>query len=156
MNPALTLSTTFSFSNHDTKPFVIAPLQPLYVQEVPGRGRGVFTQRLIKAGEAVEVCTVLILTEQEVSRTEQTGLRNYSFDWPEPYSKARAFPLGFGMLYNHSYQPNARYFRNAESKTIIFVALQDIQPEEEIFVNYNGDPECTDPLFPDMLDFEIV
>ena len=53
-----------------------------------------------------------------------------------------AIALGFGSIYNHSYEPNATYKKKSESKVIDFVAIKGIKKDEEITVNYNyGNPE---------------
>jgi SET domain-containing protein len=57
-----------------------------------------------------------------------------------------AVALGYGSLYNHSYQPNARY-DDESGKTKVFSALRDIAPGEEIVVNYNGVPEDKTPVW---------
>jgi len=52
-----------------------------------------------------------------------------------------AVALGFGSIYNHSYEPNAIYKKRIRDKVIEFVALRSIRKDEEISVNYNyGDP----------------
>ncbi len=54
--------------------------------------------------------------------------------------------LGYGSLYNHSYQPNARY-DDESGQTKVFSAIRDIAPGEEIVVNYNGEPEDETPVW---------
>jgi hypothetical protein len=61
---------------------------------------------------------------------------DYCFTWGRG---TVALALGYGSLYNHSYRPNARY-DDVGPQTKEFTALQDIQPGEEITVNYNGEP----------------
>ena len=56
-----------------------------------------------------------------------------------------AVALGYGSLYNHSYQPNARY-DDESGQTKVFTAIRDIAPGEEIMVNYNGEPEDETPV----------
>ena len=56
-----------------------------------------------------------------------------------------AVALGYGSLYNHSYQPNARY-DDVGRLTKVFSALRDIEPGEEITVNYNGKPGDRGPV----------
>jgi SET domain-containing protein len=53
--------------------------------------------------------------------------------------------LGYGSLYNHSYHPNARYDDRGE-QTMVFTAIQDIAPGDEITVNYNAEPLDQSPL----------
>ncbi|MEZ4734909.1 MAG: SET domain-containing protein-lysine N-methyltransferase [Caldilineaceae bacterium] len=74
---------------------------------------------------------------------ERTVLFHYCYSWGEN----SALALGFGSLFNHSYHPNAMYNRKFAEQVIEYMALCDIQPGEEITVNYNGDPNDLDPLW---------
>ena len=42
---------------------------------------------------------------------------------------------------------HATYTRNFEEQVIDYRALRDIHPDEEITLNYNGDPLDLDPLW---------
>ena len=77
------------------------------VKQIKGKGRGVFARRLIYDGEVIERVPVLVLPIGE-SRTASgpTPMSDYCFDWGRG---TVAVALGYGSLYNHSYQPNARY-----------------------------------------------
>jgi SET domain-containing protein len=56
--------------------------------------------------------------------------------------------LGYGSLYNHTYEPNAEYKENPEEKTVEFFALRDVQKGEELSVNYSqGNAKDADPLW---------
>lgn len=104
------------------------------VKRIRGKGRGVFARRAIGKGEVFEICPVLILPAGSLE-DDETGLTNYVFEW----GKDRlALAMGYGSLYNHSYQPNARYDDVRQGKA--FSALREIEQGEEITVNYNGDP----------------
>lgn len=60
----------------------------------------------------------------------------------EPEENRAAIALGFGSLYNHSYEPNATYEKQLEEGCIDFRALSDIPADTEITVNYNyGNPD---------------
>lgn len=109
------------------------------VKRVRGKGRGVFARRFIAEGEDIERVPLLILPEVEVyGEDEASRLGDYCFYWG-PGKVALA--LGYGSLYNHSYTPNATYL-DLPNQTKLFRALRDIQPGEEITINYNGEPEC--------------
>jgi SET domain-containing protein len=113
------------------------------VKRAKGKGRGVFARRLIRQGEVIERVPVLLLTTEEVKEPEKwTGLASYCFEWGEG---TLALALGYGSLYNHSYQPNARYHDHG-GQTMVFTAIQDIAPGDEITVNYNADPLDQSPL----------
>lgn len=104
-------------------------------------GRGVFAKRDIDAGEVIEVSPMLVLDSRLVTWVLRiTPLRNYFYQWGED-RLVSALALGFGSLYNHSFDPNAVYEKNIDERTITFTAREDISKGEEITINYNGHPE---------------
>jgi SET domain-containing protein len=113
------------------------------VREVRGKGRGVFARRGIREGEVIERTPVLVLDVGELDEaTAIAGLWTHCFLWGR--GKV-ALALGYGSLYNHSYQPNARY-DDVGRRTKVFTALRDIDQGEEITVNYNGSPHDLSPV----------
>jgi SET domain-containing protein len=114
------------------------------VTQIKGKGRGVFARRLIKDGEVIERVPVLVLPVGE-SRTPSgpTPMSGYCFDWGRG---TVAVALGYGSLYNHSYQPNARY-DDERGQIKVFRAIRDIARGEEIVVNYNGEPGDKTPVW---------
>jgi uncharacterized protein len=117
----------------------------LYVapSTLTGAGRGVFAQHHIPAGTLIESCPVILLNHQkERARLRKTGLVNYYFLWGEDRSLP-AICLGWGSVYNHSFTPNARFEKHIEEERMDFYALRDIRADEEITVNYNGNPDDT-------------
>ena len=119
------------------------------VKRVRGKGRGVFARRSIAEGEVIESCPVLVVPAEEVRNgAAWTRLGEYRFDWGRG---TVALALGYGSLYNHSYEPNAHY-EDIGGRTKLFVALRDIQRGEEITVNYNGEPEDRSPVWFDVID----
>ena len=114
------------------------------VKQIKGKGRGVFARRLISQGEVIERVPVLVLPVAETKTPSgTTRMSGYCFEWGRG---TVAVALGYGSLYNHSYQPNARY-DDESGKTKVFSALRDIAPGEEIVVNYNGAPEDRTPVW---------
>jgi len=73
---------------------------------------------------------------------------NYIFWWGED----KAIALGYGSLYNHSFNPNAYYITNIENDSIDFYSGMDIQKGEEILINYNGDPDDQSPIWFDVIE----
>lgn len=55
--------------------------------------------------------------------------------------------LGFGSIYNHTDNPNAMYKEHEKELTIDFIALRDIQKDEEITVNYVQGNNNKNPLW---------
>lgn len=119
------------------------------VKESPGKGRGVFAQRNFKEGEVIETSPVIVLSAEEIDSLELTQLYNYYFAWG-PDSKNAAIALGYGSLYNHSYTPNARYYKDFDNRLLKYVCIRDIQKDEEITINYNWDPEDKNPVWFDL------
>ena len=117
------------------------------VKNVKGKGRGVFARCAIAKGAVVErVPVVLIPINQMVDGKKNPVLKKYFYEWS---ATTIAVSLGYGSLYNHSYTPNADYEHGA--KVLVYRALRDIQPGEEITVNYNGKPTDRRPV-----GFEVV
>ena len=105
------------------------------VRRVRGKGRGVFARRPIGAGEVIETCPVLVLPAGSAEDVP-AGIGGYVFEWGRG---KLALALGYGSLYNHSYRPNARY-DDAAPAQMVFRAIRNIEPDEEITINYNGEP----------------
>jgi SET domain-containing protein len=107
------------------------------VRYFPAKGRGVVALRAFTADDTIERPPVIVVPREEAPLIRDTRLAHYYFEWGDDCQQA-AIALGFGSLYNHSYTPNARYeFREAE-ECLEFIALRDIQPGEEITINYNN------------------
>jgi len=102
------------------------------------KGRGVFARQPIRKGTVIERAPIVLIPVGEVfSNAPRTKLADYVFTWGKD---TVALVLGYGSLYNHSYQPNASYY--GEGRQIqAFRAIRDIQAGEEITVNYNGSPD---------------
>src|SRR3954466_2785574 len=75
-------------------------------------------------------------------------LSHYHFAWGKGTG---ALALGYGSVYNHSYRPNARY-DDVGPQTKEFTALRDIEPGEEIVVNYNGNPRSRTAVWFDVIE----
>lgn len=118
----------------------------LYVTESGLGGRGVFTAAPIAEGAVIEICPVIVLDGEDRMQLDQTELYNYYFLWGEKEDKC-AIALGYGSLYNHSFQPNARYLADFAADNLHFVTIKDIEAGEEITVNYNGNPKIQKKLW---------
>jgi uncharacterized protein len=117
------------------------------VKKVRGKGRGVFARRAIAKGTVIERAPVALLpTKHLVGGKNCPVLAKYFYAWNR---NTVAIALGFGSLYNHSYEPNAVY--SDRDMFIIYRALRDIAPGEEITVNYNGKPNDDRPM-----EFDVV
>ena len=121
------------------------------LKAVPGKGRGVFARKNFKKDDMIEICPVIPIPKEQFQFIEKTELDNYYFTW-EPNEEGCAIVLGYGMLYNHSYCPNACIRRSFKNKTVTFRAYKAIKKGEEITHNYNLTPKGTDKVWFDVLD----
>ena len=124
----------------------IEPATRLRVGVTAAKGRGVFACVPIAAAELIEIAPVIVIPAEQWHHIEPTVLALYIFNFG-PAEEHAAIALGHGSLYNHSYMPNAKYVKDWEGKVIRFMALRDIAPDEEITVNYNGNPGDRNPIW---------
>ena len=118
----------------------------LCLQDFGPRGRGVSTRQALKAGSLVEVCPVLVLSPQDTAHIVQTKLYDYYFEWNDD-AQSSALALGYGSLYNHSYQANLSYEMDFENQLIRFYAFRDIKAGEELCINYGGNPQAQESIW---------
>ena len=106
--------------------------------------RGVFATRDINKGELLHEAPVISYPNDQHQHIEKTILADYAFEYGENHS---AILLGYGMLFNHSYEPNANYEIDFKNHTFNFYAYTNIKKGDEILINYNGDVDDKDPLW---------
>ena len=107
----------------------IAGKRGLVVREGP-RGRGVFANRTFAEGETVEVCPTVEISEGG------GDLADYLFE--STNEGMFLVVLGFGMLYNHSSEPNLDYYQENEA-ALAFVAQRQIDKGEELTISYGDE-----------------
>ena len=101
--------------------------------------------RRFAEGELIERNVVLVIPADEWPAVQHTIISRYCFSWGAR-ADAAAIPLGTCSFLNHSYTPNAMAQQSLGEGIIEFLALRDIEPDEEVTLNYNGDPGATDPM----------
>ena len=92
-------------------------------------GRGVFATRRFAKGELVESCPTIELADGEV-----TGLLD-DYVYTSITDGDVLVVLGYGMLYNHSADPNLEYVQDDPS-ILKFHALRAVSPGEELTIDY--------------------
>lgn len=133
-------------------------LPGLFIMESEGKGRGVFTSGPISKGDFIESAPVIILKAEDREIIHNTKLHDYYFLWDnepliitdDPEKKKNyscALALGYGSLYNHSKTPTASYTLVYNENCIEFIALRDIDPGEEITIDYNDEESEEFPLW---------
>lgn len=115
----------------------------LYVEQVPGKGRGVFAGQPIPKGAIIEVCPVIVLSSKESSVVEKTILGSYIFKWPGTKQKAvdknwtrSCVVLGNGSILNHSSTPNTHWYIRQTKLVVVFRAKRLINIGEELTHDY--------------------
>ena len=106
--------------------------------------RGVFAKQDIAKGTLFHEAPVIPYPNEEHEFIEKTLLADYAFEYGINHT---AILLGYGMLFNHSYTPNATYEINFNNHTFDFYAYTDIKAGDEILINYNGDIDDDTPLW---------
>ncbi|MCK0114440.1 SET domain-containing protein-lysine N-methyltransferase [Gelidibacter sp. F63206] len=109
----------------------------LYIKEVKGKGRGVFSSAPIVAGDIVESCKMLVFHPEDYDLSTASFLINYSF-FIDRDRNIVGLASGFGSLYNHAAPANATHKIYKEYNRVDIVALRDIANDEEICINYHG------------------
>lgn len=118
----------------------------LFVKEVDGKGRGVFTTEDIPKGTRIEESPVIILSKKDTESADKTLLHDYLFVWGEKQVKT-CVALGYCSVYNHSYQPNCDHEMDLEKKSMSVRTTRAIKKGEELFINYNGELKDKSPLW---------
>ena len=103
---------------------------------IPKARFGVFAGRPYHRGEIIEINVFL-----EIPEDEDTIIKQYQFDHPK-IQNYTILILGNISLINHSNKPNADpYHFNLKNKTAKLIAMRNILPGEELFINYGEDYE---------------
>ena len=138
-------------------------MNELYIKEVLGKGRGVFSKKDIKAGEIVEVSPVVIFTYTNITDTSEQRLwinnehilvrkivekkqvpdevNNIVFNWSRLIGntkKESCIALGYGSLFNSANPSNMRYEADEKNNNLLFIAVVDIAKDTELTINYSG------------------
>lgn len=107
------------------------------------QGNGVFATTDLRKGSIVEICPAIFMPIKEFEQIKQTKLFYYFYEYS---NKEFAIVLGYGSVYNHSYQPNAQYKFNYLRRVMEVKAIKPIKKDEEIFINYNYYSDDMTPL----------
>jgi hypothetical protein len=104
------------------------------------KGRGVFAGRAFKLGEIVEACPV-VLFDPLPSRELPLDIGRIVFGWGKLLGLPRRRPaivLGYGSIYNHGNPAGLRCEADAANSILRFVAIRDIEADEELTINYSS------------------
>lgn len=113
-----------------------------YIKETKEFGRGLYALHTIHRRSIVFRCELLVLGSIDTSTVNESGLKHYTFK----YNNAQdCIVLGDGSMFNHSKEPNVAYrlepIVEGGRPVMVFWALKDIQPHEQLFIDYKQDDE---------------
>ncbi len=112
-------------------------LPGLYIAHSPKRGRGVFSAQDIHPQDVIEICPLIFIPKNQLSRIHHSILHDYYFLWPGN-EEAACIALGYGSLYNHSFEPGAEVIFDLPEQKIVIRCILPIQAGTEIFIDYSG------------------
>jgi len=121
-------------------------LHSLYIDYTEGKGRGVFTNEIIDAGDVIEIAPVIVMNAQDRLNLDATKLHDYIFEWGED-RKQCAMALGWIPVYNHSSNANCEYFMDFEEDAMFLKTVRNVEAGEELTINYNGDFDNGKPVW---------
>ena len=118
----------------------------LYIAPTPSMDRGVFTAEALEAGTVIEISPVIVMNSDHRKLLDQTPLHDYIFEWGEHLDEC-VVALGYLSMYNHAYQSNCDYDMDYDGRTMQIRTVRDIAAGEELFINYNGAWNETEPVW---------
>ena len=118
----------------------------VYVSSSKNRGRAVYTNKALEANMVIEIAAVIVMSVKDRKLLDQTLLHDYIFEWGVQKNQC-CMALGYVSLYNHSYHSNCTYDMDFKKKIITIMTTRKIKKGEELFINYNGDPDKKTPVW---------
>lgn len=113
-----------------------------YIKTSLEMGRGLYPLRTIYKGELISVCEILVLSQDDTVKVNDTDLKYYTFKFNETQD---CLVLGDGEIFNHADDSNVDYQLVSHNdngqirQRMIFVAKRDIGVGEQLLINYSAD-----------------
>jgi hypothetical protein len=122
-----------------THTLVLAANPGVVIKHTQTRGRAVYAARAYRAGELVETAPV-ILGDSDPAKLPD-WVANYYYAWNDIGGRnaRQAMALGCGSLFSSSMHANLRFRANNEAQAIEYHAVRDIEPGEELTINYSSE-----------------
>lgn len=124
------LSSKESFATGDYS------IEKIYIaNSTHGKGRGVFANQSIKAGEIVEIAPIILEKTHKIIK--DSNVMQYVF-YSDASETEYAIAFGYGSMYNHSDTNNAEWKVDKPNLRLIVTAIKDIPKGAEIYVSYGS------------------
>lgn len=104
---------------------------PVEMRPSPVHGRGMFACEPIPKDTVIE--TAPLITYNRADLGSDAKLRHYDIAYKDGEF---AVMLGYASIYNHSDNNNAYWYFDDTEDLIYVKTNRDIEPDEEVFVNY--------------------
>lgn len=119
---------------------------PLFeIKEFVEYGRGLYAKEKIREGSIIHISEIILLSEQETKAADAHGiLQNHRFTFSRFQD---AILLGYGSLFNglpDGYNVLHQVIFKDYRPMVLFVAAKDIEPGEQLFIEYTYNPEDLD------------
>ncbi len=122
-------------------------LEGIFIQNIAGKGRGVFCKKHIEADTLIEKSPVIVMDETAKTLLDKTPLHDYIFEWQPEGRSMCCMAMGYVPVYNHDAASNCEYVMDYEAETISIVTMRSIDAGEELTINYNGDWDDEKPVW---------
>lgn len=109
-------------------------------------GRGLESSQLILKDSIVECSELLVLSEVDTKKVNETDLKYYTFKYND---KQDCLVLGLGEIFNHSDTPNVDFSIELVNgrEMMVFRALKPIKQGEQLLIDYNHDIKVNTDLY---------
>lgn len=115
----------------------------LYLADIAGKGRGIKTGIELSQDDVIEISPIIKIPEGQLAFIDKTIFYDYYFLWEEVGYRG-CIALGYGSLYNHSFDANTTISFDYTDSTIKFYAARDIAPHQELCIDYTGEGLMSD------------
>lgn len=104
-------------------------------------GMGVFADAFIPKDTMLEECHWIKYKREECTSPTINDYVYEVSDDPDAEDENKgynALVLGFGSIYNHSFENNAHYLFDEERNVFVYQSIKDILAGEQIFISYGN------------------
>jgi uncharacterized protein len=128
--------------------------QNVELRAVRGKGRGVFARRAFRQGQIIERAPAVVIPGPSWNRHGRLTLLEHYCYQSGARNQNSAVVLGYVMLYNHAWDPNANLDEMPDHSYQV-TARRDIRKGDEILVNYNGEVTIQPGSADDIVWFKV-
>lgn len=112
-------------------------------------GHGIFTTTSIPADTTLEECPYLRIKAAECAGSLDDYVFNLESAEENGGSEVYSLVLGWGSLFNHSYDHNTEYWHDTDRDLIVFHTIKKVSAGKQLFVNYGKEWWGSRELTPD-------